>query len=202
RGHAAVVHEAVMRPRADRGQAAGETRKQEAGGLDRDIVQVEQIPAARPSRGLAGEHRIGGEKRREHNDVAEEKDPEAIADNDALRCRVGVIQSDCGRAPRLLAPAVAVVRACLKGRHERPSTVATASPRARRLARSMRATSSAGISYSVRSRQAKTTNVAKAPTRATMTSHQICQIIPKPPKLAKNAQMKPVGLFLGISLAL
>ena len=80
-----------MGPRADRGQAAGETRKQEAGGLDRDIVQVEQIFAARPSRGLAGEHRIGGEKRREHNDVAEQEDPEAVADNDALRCRVVVI---------------------------------------------------------------------------------------------------------------
>src|ERR1700721_3380 len=153
-------------------------------------------------RALPGGHRIGGEKRRKHNDVAEEKDPEAIADNDALRCRVGVIQSDCGRTPRLPAPAVAGVRACLKGRHERASTVATASPRARRLARSMRATSSAGISYSVRSRQAKTTNVAKAPSRATMTSHQICQIMPKPPKLAKNGKKTPVGLFLGISMAL
>src|SRR6202020_1036893 len=201
RGHAAVVHEAVMRPRADRGQAAGETRKQEAGGLDRDIVQVEQIPAARPSRGLAGEHRIGGEKRREHNDVAEEKDPEAIADNDAFRYRVGVIQSDCGRAPRLLAPAVAVVRARLRGRHERASAPTGASPRAWRLARSMRATSSAGISYSVRSRQAKTTKVAKAPSKATTASHQICQIMPKPPNVAKKAQTKPVGLFLGISIA-
>ena len=49
-----------------------------------------------------------------------------------------------GRASRLLAPAIAEVRACLKGRHDRASAVASVSPRARRLARSMRATSSAG----------------------------------------------------------
>src|ERR1700722_16484911 len=202
RRHAAIVHGAVVRPGADGGQAAGETRQQEAPGLDRDIMQIEQILAARPACGLSREHSIGGEERREHDDVAEQEDPKAVADNNALRCRVGVIQNNRGRAPRLLAPAVAVVCACLKGRHERASTVATASPRARRFARSMRATSSAGISYSVRSRQAKTTNVAKAPSRATMTSHQICQIMPKPPKLAKNAPIKPVGLFLGISIAL
>ena len=35
-----------------------------------------------------------------------------------------------------------------------------------------------------------------------MTSHQICQIMPKPPKVAKNAQTKPVALFLGISMGL
>ena len=35
-----------------------------------------------------------------------------------------------------------------------------------------------------------------------MTSHQICQIMPKPAKVAKNAQIKPVGLFLGISIGL
>src|ERR1700722_20545068 len=54
RGHAAVVHQIAMRSRADGGQAAGEARKQEASGLDRDVVQVEQILAARPSCGLSG----------------------------------------------------------------------------------------------------------------------------------------------------
>ena len=92
-----------MRPRADRGQAAGEARKQEAGGLDRDIVQVEKIFAARPSRGLSGEHRIGGEKRREHDDVAEQEDPEAVADDDALRGRIRVIESR-SRRPTMAPP--------------------------------------------------------------------------------------------------
>src|SRR3984957_2259872 len=102
-----------MRPRADRGQAAGKTRKQEAGGLDRDIVQVEKIPAARPTRGLPGEHRIGGEKRREHDDVAEQEDPETVTDDDTLRGWICVIEKRPGRAMAmaLLASAVAVVRA-------------------------------------------------------------------------------------------
>ncbi len=65
----------------------------------------------------------------------------------------------------------------------------------------MRATSSAGISYSVRSRQAKTTKVAKAPTKPAITIHQMCQISAKPITVAKNAQMKPVGLLRGISMA-
>src|SRR3984957_21192718 len=111
-----------MRPRADRGQAAGKTRKQEAGGLDRDIVQVEKIPAARPSRGLPGEHRIGGEKRREHDDVAEQEDPEAVADNNALRGWIGVVEKRAGMAVRFLASAVAIICACLKGRQETAST--------------------------------------------------------------------------------
>ena len=36
---------------------------------------------------------------------------------------------------------------------------------------------------------------------ATMTSHQICQIMREAAKVAKNAQTKPVGLFRGISMA-
>ena len=165
RRHAAVIHKAVVRPGADGGQAAGETRQEKAGGLDRDILQIEQILPARPACSLSGQHRVGGEERREHDDVAEQEDPEAVADYDSLRGRIRVIENGYGGAPSLLGPAVAVARAGLKGGHDTASA-ASASPRARRLARSMRATSSAGISYSVRSRQAKTTNVAKAPTRA------------------------------------
>ncbi len=70
----------------------------------------------------------------------------------------------------------------------------------RRFARSIRATVSAGITSSWRSRQANTTNVATAPTKASATSHQMCQIIPKPTIVAKNAQTKPVGLLRGISI--
>ena len=65
------------------------------------------------------QHRIGGEERREHHDVAEQEDPEAVADDDALRGGARVVENRRGRgraAP--LAPTVAVVRACLEGRHE------------------------------------------------------------------------------------
>ena len=55
--------------------------------------------------------------------------------------------------------------------------------------------------YSTRSRQAKTTKVAYAPNAETATSHQMCQISANPMKVAKKAQMKPVGLFLGISIS-
>ena len=54
--HAAVVQAAIVRARADRGDAAGEARDQQAGGLESDIVQVEQIrcpPGRRPSRPAA-----------------------------------------------------------------------------------------------------------------------------------------------------
>ena len=34
-------------------------------------------------------------------------------------------------------------------------------------------------------RRKRPPKVAKAPTKATMTSHQICQIMPNPPKVAK-----------------
>jgi hypothetical protein len=76
-----------------------------------------------------------------------------------------------------------------------------ASVRVVRLARSKRATSSAGISYSPRSRQAKTTKVAKAPSTPTIASQQMCQIMAKPTSVVKKAQMKPVRLFSGISMA-
>src|SRR6202521_1395580 len=78
---------------------------------------------------------------------------------------------------------------------------ASAALRAPRLAGSMRPTASAGMTYSTLSRQAKTTKVAYAPNAARATIHQICQISANPMKVAKKAQMNPVGLFLGISIA-
>ena len=70
---------------------------------------------------------------------------------------------------------------------------ASAALRVARFSRSMRATSSAGISSSCSSRHANTTKVANAPTKAATTSHQMCQISEKPMIVAKNAQMKPTG---------
>ncbi len=79
--------------------------------------------------------------------------------------------------------------------------LARAALRALRLARSMRATSSAGISYSVRSRQANTTKVAKAPTSADDHHPPDVPDQREAHEVAKNAQMKPVGLLRGISIA-
>ena len=39
------------------------------------------------------------------------------------------------------------------------------------------------------------------PPRPRPTSHQMCQISANPMMVAKKAQMKPVGLFLGISMS-
>src|ERR1700753_1278697 len=85
-------------------------------------------------------------------------------------------------------------------RHHAPPAAVTRLRRAARLRRSMRATSSAGISYSSWSRQANTTKVAYAPIRLMITIHQMCQIKAKPMTVAKNAQMKPVGELRGISI--
>ena len=89
----------------------------------------------------------------------------------------------------------------LERAHDAASTRTRASLRALRLARSMRATVSAGMMYSTLSRQAKTTKVAYAPNAAKATIHQMCQINANPMKVAKKAQMNPVALFLGISIS-
>ena len=62
----------------------------------------------------------------------------------------------------------------------------------------MLATVAAGIASSCSSRQATTTNTAQAPTKATTTSHQMCQISAKPIVTEKKAQMKPAALFRGM----
>ncbi len=89
----------------------------------------------------------------------------------------------------------------LEGAHCATCKPASTSPRALRLARSMRATALAGMMSSTLSRQAKTTKVAYAPNAARATIHQMCQISANPMKVAKKAQMKPVALFLGISIS-
>src|SRR5665213_28871 len=86
------------------------------------------------------------------------------------------------------------------GRHHRPPAAVIMSRRSLILARSMRSTSSAGISYSSWSRQANTTKVANAPMNPAITIHQICQISANPMKVAKNAQTNPVGELRGISI--
>ena len=86
-------------PIAKRHQPAGVARGQKASGLDRDADLIEQLSTGRTARSRMHEHRVGGEQRREHHDVAKQEDPEAIGDDDPLRGGTGFA---CDR-PRLLA---------------------------------------------------------------------------------------------------
>src|SRR5579859_1510261 len=171
RGHRGIEQGAAMRLRPEARQAAGEAGQQQASGLDRSIVEIEQFAATRATRGGIHQNRIGGEEGREHDDIAEQEDPEAVAHDDTLRddllrrMRGHAMHADSG----------------FGAAHD-------TAPRA------MRATSAAGMTSSVRSRQANTTKVAYAPIAATITSHQMCQISENPMMVAKKAQIKPVAL--------
>jgi hypothetical protein len=46
---------------------------------------IEQLGAGGAAGRGAHEHRVGGKQGREHHDVAEEEDPEAVGNHDALR---------------------------------------------------------------------------------------------------------------------
>src|ERR1700722_10501705 len=137
RGHRGIEPGAAVRLGAKHRQAAGKAGKQQASGLDRGVVEVEQLMAAWATRGRTGQYRVGGEEGRKHDDVAEQEDPEAVADNDTLRddllrrTRGGAMHDYSG----------------LGAAHDTAP-------------RPMRAASAAGMTSSVRSRQANTTNVA------------------------------------------
>ena len=147
------------------------------------------------------EHGIGGEEAGEHDEVGEQEDPEAVADDDALRRGplvpairavadvpklIGIARSGgasltgvmpgsrarhAGRDPRL-APARVDPRDFL-GRQ-----LVLVHGRARR-----------------RRRRWQRRRRGRPPT-----SHQICQISAKPVTTAKKAVTKPVGLLRGISI--
>src|SRR5215468_10581759 len=91
------------------------------------------------------QHRVSREQRREHDDVAEQEDPEAVSDDNALGRWAAVLRS----GPQ---PAAA-------GDDCRDAHRATSA----RCALSNCASFSAGISASSWSRQAKTNIVMKAP---------------------------------------
>src|SRR6476646_11019318 len=158
---------------------------------------------------------MGGEKGREHHDVAEQKDPEAESDDHALggrpafpvTCCIHVSNANASLAEPITAapdpiridgPSQRGVRRAHAGSLARACCASHCS-RACRRARSRRATSAAGIEYSTTSRHANHTNTAKAPTKPRPTIHQMCQISAKPVIVQKNAVMNPVGLFLGTS---
>src|SRR4029077_13877399 len=117
-----------------------------------------------------------------HHYVAEQEDPEAEAGHDPLRCGSGVA---CFQAVQMMWVAMPVGYRH-RAHHALPAAL-TRLRRSSRLARSMRATSAAGMTYSSWSRQANTTKVANAPIPPAITIHQMCQISAKPMMLAKNA---------------
>src|SRR5271156_2861554 len=119
-------------------------------------MKIEQLRSARPAGGRVDQHRVGREESGEHDDVAEQENPKAVAHDDAFGWHAASYPR--GRRPAVGNSVVAPGRG-LEGAHG-VTGVVSSSPRAARLARSMRATSSAGTMYSVLSRHANTTNVA------------------------------------------
>ena len=168
---------------------------------NRDDVEVKQIPTARPAGGLVHQHRIGGEERRKHHDVAEQEDPEAVADNDALLGEFGELDAGADGAPADPSPPrpTAVVRAAMLIR-QAPSGRAPSGARRGSRGRCARPPRPECDIRCGRARRRRRTwrRRRRTPEAA---SHQICQMRAKPRMAAKKAQTKPVALFLGISMS-
>src|SRR4051812_39504887 len=165
-------------------QSAGVARSEKASGFDRNTALVEQLHAGWPTCGRMRKHRVSGEDRRKHHDVAQEEDPEAVADYDPLCSGAGLA---CTR-PCLVTN---LIINCNSDVHTAISAWCACSNRA---------ICSAGTSISSSLRNAKASMVRKIPIAPTPAIHQMCQIIAKPLTTAKNAMMKPVALFFGISI--
>jgi hypothetical protein len=95
RYHPAVIHGIVAGAGADACDAASEAGQQQARRLERDAVDIKQVLPAGAARGLPGQNRVGGKERGEHDDVAEQEDPEAVSRDDPLRgkCALRVLES-------------------------------------------------------------------------------------------------------------
>src|SRR5882757_6702036 len=130
------------------------------------------------------EHRVSSKDCRKHHDVAQQEDPEAVANHDPLGSGTGLT---CTR-PRLVTNLII----------NRDSDVHTAI--SAWFACSKRAICSAEISISSSSRNAKASIVRNIPIAPAAAIHQMCQIMAKPAMTAKNAMMKPVALFFGTSI--
>src|SRR6266403_1125790 len=173
-------------PRANRQghQSTGVARREKAAGFDRNAALVEQLRATRTAGGRVREHRVSGKDRRKHHDVAQEEDPEAVANYDPLCSGAGLA---CTR-PRLVTNPITN---CNSDVHTAISAWFTCSNRA---------ICSAGTLISSSLRNAKASMVRKIPIAPAPAIHQMCQISAKPVTTAKNAVMKPVELFFGSSI--
>src|SRR6266478_4686239 len=165
--------------------AAPSTKVKKAAGFDRDAALAEQLHATRTAGGRVIEHRVSGEERREHDDIAQEEYPEAVANHDPLGRRTGL----AGIRPRFVTDLTLVN--CNSDIHTAISAW---------FACSNRAICSAEISISSSLRNAKASMVRKIPIAPAPAIHQMCQISAKPVTTAKNAVMKPAALFFGISI--
>ena len=165
-------------------------------GLDRDIAQVEQLVRRSVRPPSARQHRIGREEGREHDDVAEQEDPEAVAGDDALGRGPAPVALACGsHACASVSAAVAHCgslsrRVLARSRDARP--VAAIDPRDF-LCRNRRPRR--GRARRTRRRWQRRRRARRS------TIHQMCQISAKPIMVAKKAQTKPVGELRGISMS-
>src|SRR5260370_14176306 len=147
------------------------------------MAQLEQVAAGRSAGGLSGQHRVGGEQCREHDDVAQQEDPKPVSDDDAYRRRTAAaVAAHYRRYPR---PGE-LGSACL-GAHAKSLSCGRA--------RSARPNCSPDTSSSTRSIQPKASRVSTAHASPKIASHQMCQIRAKPVTTAKKAGTNPLGLF-------
>src|SRR3954466_4027010 len=137
-------------------------------------------------------HCVAGENRRKHDDVGEQEEPEAKADNDPLVS--GATGAMAGHGIGMVAPETMLIvdrmqtgRRCNDGAHAALVNVGRICSRVCRRVRSSLATVAAGITNSSSRRHARAISVAKAPISPAMTSHQMCQMRAKPVIEAKNA---------------
>ena len=176
--------------------------KQQAGGLERDRPQIEQIRRARSAGGRVREHRIGRVESREQDEVGEQEDPEAVGGDDALRrgaLLAAVVVARCracadrASASRCIGTRCDARLAALDERERGPARRSRVDPRdlvGRQLVFGMVAPGE----------DDEGREGADEPDRSTI--HQMCQISAKPVTTAKKATTKPVGLLRGISIGL
>ena len=84
RAHGGVEPGRVARAGCDTCETACEARDEKAGRLGSCVPEVEELRGLGTARRVRCQHRIGGKERREHDYVAEQKNPETEAHNDAL----------------------------------------------------------------------------------------------------------------------
>src|ERR1700722_1405268 len=178
-----IHSDTISRIDCERHQSAGVARDEQAGGFDCDRALIEQLGAGRTTCRGVHEYRVARKERGEHDDVAQQEDPEAVSDHNPLWER-----------PRF----TCAWKRRLRDAIDCDGDVHAAAPAC--WARSNSAICSAGTSNSVRPRDAKMSSGTNAPKSPKPAIHQMCQIIAKPIMTAKNALTKPVALFFGISI--
>ena len=95
---------------------AGEAREEQTRRLRRRVVQIEELLRSGAAIARLDQHCIGGKETGEENDVGEDEDPEAVADDDALRRRAagavaGVLRhARRGRVPDMVGIAAGAQR--------------------------------------------------------------------------------------------